>query len=154
MRGQPDAAHVGHDHGALRVGFRPRDRVGVEQLDDRLLTGANVARTIKWAADDVRMETTFGVQSRYDDIKVGESAAAKIGSANVLVCRTGQDTAVCFSAVCTHEGCQVKPDGAKLECPCHQSTYDAKTGKVLSGPAPKPLPKIAVKVSNGEIVTA
>jgi nitrite reductase/ring-hydroxylating ferredoxin subunit len=88
------------------------------------------------------------------DIKIGESAAAKIGSANVLLCRTGQDTAVCFSAVCTHEGCQVRPDGTKLACPCHQSMYDAKTGQVLSGPAPKALPEIAVKVTNGEIVTA
>jgi hypothetical protein len=38
------------------------------QLDDRLLMGANAARTFKWMAGGLPMETTFGVQSRYDDI--------------------------------------------------------------------------------------
>jgi hypothetical protein len=47
------------------------------QIDDRLLTGANVARTIKWDAGGIPMETTFGVQSRYDDIKVGLSNTAQ-----------------------------------------------------------------------------
>lgn len=89
-----------------------------------------------------------------DSIKVGDSASAKVGNAKVLLCRTGTDTVVCFSAICTHEGCTVAPDGAKLACPCHGSVFDAKTGKVLQGPAPKPLNPVAVKVSNGQIVTA
>jgi Rieske Fe-S protein len=87
-------------------------------------------------------------------IKVGDSAAATINGNPVLVCRTGQNSAVCFSAICTHEGCTVSPDGPKLVCPCHQSMYDAKTGKVLQGPAPSPLPQIKVTVAHGEIVTA
>jgi Rieske Fe-S protein len=87
-------------------------------------------------------------------IKVGDSASAKVGDAKVLLCRTGTDTVVCFSAICTHEGCTVAPDGAKLACPCHGSVFDAKTGKVLQGPAPKPLNPVAVKVANGQIVTA
>jgi TonB dependent receptor/TonB-dependent Receptor Plug Domain len=41
------------------------------QSDDRLLMGANAARTFKWMAGGLPMETTFGVQSRYDDIRVG-----------------------------------------------------------------------------------
>jgi Rieske Fe-S protein len=89
-----------------------------------------------------------------DAIKVGDSAAAKIDGENVLVYRSGTDSAVCFSATCTHEGCQVQPDGERLACPCHGSMFDAKTGKVLAGPAPRPLPKIAVQVDNGAIVTA
>jgi Rieske Fe-S protein len=87
-------------------------------------------------------------------VQVGSSASARIGSDPVLVFRDGQDSAVCFSAICTHQGCTVNPDGAKFQCPCHLSMYDARTGKVLQGPAPSPLPKIQVKVQNGEIVTA
>jgi Rieske Fe-S protein len=49
-------------------------------------------------------------------------------------------------------GCTVKPEGNKLNCPCHGSQYDALTGKVLRGPAPDPLPKIAVTVSNGNVI--
>jgi Rieske Fe-S protein len=89
-----------------------------------------------------------------DDVRVGDSAAARIGSENVLVFRSGQDSAVCFSATCTHMGCKVNPDGAKFACPCHGSMYDARTGHVLSGPAPRPLPQIQVTVSGGDIVTA
>ncbi len=47
------------------------------QLDDRLLTGANAARTFKWAAGGLPMETTVGVQTRYDDIKVGLTNTVK-----------------------------------------------------------------------------
>ena len=41
------------------------------QHDDRLLTGANAARTFNWTAGSLRQETTFGVQSRYDDVTLG-----------------------------------------------------------------------------------
>jgi cytochrome b6-f complex iron-sulfur subunit len=89
-----------------------------------------------------------------DDVQVDDSAAAKIHNQNVLVFRTGQSSAVCFSATCTHMGCTVNPSGTKYVCPCHGSTYDARTGKVLGGPAPRPLPKIPVTVSGGEVLTA
>jgi cytochrome b6-f complex iron-sulfur subunit len=89
-----------------------------------------------------------------DSIKIGDSASAKVGDAKALLYRSGADSVVCFSAICTHQGCTVAPDGAKLACPCHGSVFDAKTGKVLQGPAPSPLPAIAVKVVSGQIVKA
>jgi Rieske Fe-S protein len=92
--------------------------------------------------------------ARLDSVPVGQSASASIGSDPVVMYRTGQDSVVCFSAICTHAGCTVNPDGAKFACPCHGSMYDARTGKVLQGPAPSPLPRVKVKVSGGEIVTA
>ena len=44
------------------------------------------------------------------------------------------------SAVCTHLGCTVKffQTDHHFHCPCHGSIY-ASDGKVLHGPAPKPL---------------
>ncbi len=46
-----------------------------------------------------------------------------------------------LSAVCTHLGCTVNwvPDNDRLECPCHGSIFNEQTGKVLGGPAPRPL---------------
>jgi outer membrane receptor protein involved in Fe transport len=41
------------------------------QRDDRILTGANLARTIKGTFGNLPTETTFGIQSRYDDISLG-----------------------------------------------------------------------------------
>lgn len=91
--------------------------------------------------------------ARLDDIKVGEAIAATVAGNDVLVSRPTATTAACFSAICTHEGCTVQPDGTKLRCPCHGSIYDATTGEVLQGPAPTPLNKVAVTVKNGEVVT-
>jgi thiosulfate dehydrogenase [quinone] large subunit len=50
-------------------------------------------------------------------------------------------------------GCEVNQvsDG-KIKCPCHFSVFDASTGAVVSGPAPAPLPKVAVTVSDGQVL--
>lgn len=53
----------------------------------------------------------------------------------------------CVSDVCTHLGCSYKPFGPPNEeykvvqahCPCHGSIF-ARDGRVLGGPAPRPLP--------------
>ena len=44
-----------------------------------------------------------------------------------------------MSAVCTHLGCTVGRVEWGYQCPCHGSKFDA-AGRVLRGPAPKPLP--------------
>lgn len=45
-----------------------------------------------------------------------------------------------ISSICSHLGCNVRwnTEGQEFECPCHGSFFD-KTGKTISGPAPKPL---------------
>lgn len=70
----------------------------------------------------------------------------------LIVARPDQDTAVAFSAICTHQGCTVEPAGSQLHCPCHGSVYNALTGKNVSGPAPRPLAKFPVRVKAGEVV--
>lgn len=57
-----------------------------------------------------------------------------------------------LSAVCTHAGCIVEWSAASGQfiCPCHRSTFDID-GSVLSGPAPRRLPKLAVRVRNGQV---
>jgi thiosulfate dehydrogenase (quinone) large subunit len=62
-------------------------------------------------------------------------------------------TFVAFSAVCTHTGCPVQYDPSTIEfiCPCHGGTYDARTGQVLQGPPPAPLPSIPLHVIDGQI---
>ena len=92
--------------------------------------------------------------AKLDDIKVGEAVSAKLPDGTAaIVARPTADTAAAFSAKCTHMGCTVKPAGAELDCPCHGSKYNAVTGEVINGPATRPLPKIDVQVSNGQVVT-
>jgi cytochrome b6-f complex iron-sulfur subunit len=87
------------------------------------------------------------------DIPVGEAISVTLpnGKPGILA-RPTATTAACFSAICTHMGCTVKPAKAKLDCPCHGSQYSATTGKVLRGPAPDPLPSVPVTVSAGKVV--
>jgi Rieske Fe-S protein len=58
---------------------------------------------------------------------------------------------IAFSGKCPHLGCgykwrQHKVLGQVFLCPCHLSIYDA-AGKVLDGPAPRPLDALPLKIS-------
>ncbi len=55
-----------------------------------------------------------------------------------------------LSGVCTHLGCNVRPSGRVLQCPCHGSTYDLE-GRVTRGPAPRPLRTFKTQISNGTV---
>jgi len=58
-----------------------------------------------------------------------------------------------FSPVCTHQGCTVAQiQNQQILCPCHGSAFSIATGAVEGGPAPSPLPPIAITNKNGEIV--
>jgi cytochrome b6-f complex iron-sulfur subunit len=88
------------------------------------------------------------------DIPIGQAVAAKLPDGSpAIVCQPAAGTASCFSAICTHLGCTVIPAGKELHCPCHGSVYEAATGAVISGPAPRPLPRIAVHVASGSVVS-
>ncbi len=74
---------------------------------------------------------------------------------DIVLVRPQDDTVKAFSATCTHQGCTV--DGVrdgKITCPCHGSVFDATTGAVLSGPASRPLPVVAVAVKGDAVFTA
>jgi cytochrome b6-f complex iron-sulfur subunit len=86
-------------------------------------------------------------------VPVGGAVSAKSPDGKpVIVAQPSQGKAVAFSAKCTHMGCTVAPQGAKLQCPCHGSQFDALTGKVLHGPAQRPLSAFPVKVEGGTVV--
>ena len=58
-----------------------------------------------------------------------------------------------FSGKCPHLGCGYKWRRHKLLgqvflCPCHLSIYDA-AGKVLEGPAPRPLDPVPLRLTAG-----
>jgi Rieske Fe-S protein len=68
------------------------------------------------------------------------------------------DGVVAYSAICPHTGCDVTnwhPDKLLLECPCHYSMYDPKEGaKVVSGPSPRRLPSLPLKIVDERLVVA
>ncbi|TCJ23736.1 ubiquinol-cytochrome c reductase iron-sulfur subunit [Nocardioides jejuensis] len=62
-----------------------------------------------------------------------------------------------YSKICTHVGCPIalwEQQTHHLLCPCHQSTFDlADKGRVVFGPAARPLPQLPIEVdSEGYLV--
>jgi quinol---cytochrome c reductase iron-sulfur subunit len=101
------------------------------------------------AARDIERESFYTAYPQGADREL-------IGSP-VVVVRLESGQIVAYSKVCTHAGCAIalyrKPTFADVEpkpalvCPCHYSTFDpADHGKVLFGPAGRPLPQLPLLV--------
>jgi Rieske Fe-S protein len=58
------------------------------------------------------------------------------------------DQLTAMSATCSHLGCHVKWEASAnhFKCPCHGGVYD-RAGNVVSGPPPRPLEKLQVRVN-------
>ncbi len=66
------------------------------------------------------------------------------------------DTTIAVYWKCVHLGCTVPAPSAALEgniqCPCHGSLYNGKTGDLIHGPATHPLDYFPVTVDNGSVI--
>jgi Rieske Fe-S protein len=65
------------------------------------------------------------------------------------------DGIVGYTAVCTHMACWVTDwlnSKQALQCQCHQSEYDPRQGgRVVGGPAPRPLPALPLRIAAGRL---
>ncbi|MFT3780527.1 MAG: Rieske (2Fe-2S) protein [Nibricoccus sp.] len=70
-----------------------------------------------------------------------------------ILIRLENDEWRAFEQKCTHLSCAVfyRPNSGKIECPCHNGWFDARTGDVLQGPPPRPLPQLAVVVKGDDV---
>jgi rieske iron-sulfur protein len=68
------------------------------------------------------------------------------------------DGVVAYSAVCTHQGCPVNMWSKERDafvCSCHASIFDPRNGaQVISGPAPRPLAALGLKLKDGVVTVA
>jgi menaquinol-cytochrome c reductase iron-sulfur subunit len=73
--------------------------------------------------------------------------------ASAWVIRRPGNQLTAFAPQCTHLGCAYHWDEQKQEfvCPCHSSAF-AMDGRVLSGPAPRPLDRFDVKVEGSKFL--
>jgi Rieske Fe-S protein len=71
---------------------------------------------------------------------------------SVWVVRTPAGGVDVYSPVCPHLGCHFlwNPAAGRFECPCHASIF-ALDGRVLGGPAPRPLDALPNKTENGTL---
>jgi Rieske Fe-S protein len=70
----------------------------------------------------------------------GGSVILKIQGRDLLFIRDSEQSVHVLDPTCTHKRCTVEynTDKQRIVCPCHGSTYSLD-GKVLKGPAEKPL---------------
>lgn len=97
---------------------------------------------------------TLAIDSSSPLAAVGSAALVQTSIGDFLVARTAQNSFVALGATCTHQACTITGFGSQTYvCPCHGSTFDIN-GRVLSGPAPAPLPQYPTQFSNGVLTIA
>jgi cytochrome b6-f complex iron-sulfur subunit len=87
-----------------------------------------------------------------DDLALWQAVRVLVRGIPSYVVRTPDEIVAC-SGVCTHLGCVVKWNRTRRVyfCPCHGARF-APDGRVLGGPAPAPLTRHAVVISEGKFV--
>lgn len=76
-----------------------------------------------------------------------------VEKASTWIVRTDQNNVVAFLPSCTHLGCAYHWDESMGDfvCPCHASVFSID-GKVLAGPAPRPLDRYCSKIESGKVL--
>jgi cytochrome b6-f complex iron-sulfur subunit len=97
-----------------------------------------------------RMRT---IELAKSELPLGATKDVMVGVTPAIIINSRDRGFLAFSRVCTHLGCLVRfdPERQVFICPCHGSTFDLD-GNVISGPPPKPLPKISVRVEGNNLV--
>ena len=109
------------------------------------------------AAPVVACSSNSGAPASFGDVAAGNASATSVGTiavvpnAPALLARDERGL-YAMTITCTHEGCDVTPQGGTLFCPCHGSRFDNE-GKVLQGPAGSPLVHFAVSIDAAGNVT-
>ncbi len=115
--------------------------------------GSLVYPLVRFFAPPARDKKTKTMSIKKSDILLGEARNIVFDDKPVVVINRYEKGFVALSKVCTHLGCLVEYDRGlrKLICPCHAGTFDLD-GNVLSGPPPRPLPTIPLKVEGDFII--
>lgn len=90
-----------------------------------------------------------------DSVPVGGAlVVGRHSNAPVWVVRPSERDLVAYSGICTHANCRVEfyAPRFELDCPCHGSRFDARTGAVVVGPATRPLPRVPLALSGSVLL--
>lgn len=91
------------------------------------------------------------------DVPDGEPVSADVGGEDVLLCRRG-DQLFAIGNRCTHQGAQLHEGPLKsfgsivaVTCPAHGSMFSLNDGRVMRGPAMRPVAAFEVRVRDDQI---
>ena len=88
------------------------------------------------------------------EVPEGDVKAFDVNGAEVAVARV-EGALFAFSDICTHRHCNLSSGGElddhTIECECHGSMFDIRTGEVVNPPAEDPLETFQVQEVDGQI---
>jgi cytochrome b6-f complex iron-sulfur subunit len=101
-------------------------------------------------ADGFVMVGTIEELDKSGQLLVEQSA---IGPVSVIHNPADPKALIAVNPTCTHQGCLVQWKGERkaFVCPCHNSTFSAD-GKVLEGPAAKPIATYTAKLEGKSVL--
>ena len=94
--------------------------------------------------------------ARVRELKDGATKAVGVGERTVLLLGVGGGL-YAVDDECTHRGCSLSEgylEGEMLECDCHGSVFNVKTGEVQEGPAQRPVPVYRVQIEGDRVYIA
>ncbi len=100
------------------------------------------------------MKITKVKVAKVSDIPQGKAKAFKVEKEEVAVYHTESGEWYATSDICTHEYCNLsygKVSAHEVECDCHGSKFDIRTGKVLSPPAFEDVKTFKVSVEGEDV---
>jgi menaquinol-cytochrome c reductase iron-sulfur subunit len=91
------------------------------------------------------------VDLSYPDLKK-DAYLMEMTTRNVWAIKQSSSKITIFSPICPHLGCRYNwhPKQHQFICPCHGSVFSI-TGKVLAGPAPRPLDTLPHKIEHDDL---
>jgi cytochrome b6-f complex iron-sulfur subunit len=150
---------------AYEVDF-PIERAEAEHVSRRefakflCLVSGGLAVGTGWVATKDRLFPPFRFPGevlvcRTGDVPVGGTHPFRIEGTKMpfILIRPREDEWYAYEQKCTHLSCAVfySPKDDRIQCPCHNGWFDARTGNVLQGPPPRPLPHLIVIIRGEEV---
>jgi len=148
-----------------------RDEFPIREGDERYVTrrqfaGFLVLTSLAMLVGQfwILAKSWLGKSPRFVDMSIPGAFDLPVGGSTVfdypeagepcLLIRRSRDEFIAFSQKCTHLSCAVtySKDKDRIECPCHNGYFSPRDGRVLQGPPPRPLPRVALERRGGELV--
>lgn len=105
------------------------------------------------AAFPIRAQSSSRITVRKNEVPPNEAKTVVLNNTPVIIINRPGKGLIALSRVCTHLGCLIEYHRTRqqLVCPCHAGVYDLD-GTVVSGPPPKPLTAIPLKIEGDSII--
>ena len=88
------------------------------------------------------------------DVERGKMISVEKNGKDILIANVDGNY-YAIGNVCTHMGCKLSEgtlSGNTVQCPCHGSIFNLKTGEVEKGPAEKPETSYGLRVDGDRIL--